>query len=311
MPTDNPSIVSSERHIVYIIANPKAGRYCSKRMQRILAGIEATTHVIETTHAGHAGELAKTLSPDYPVFVAGGDGTFNEVINGLITAKQQGRAVPPVGIIPMGTANVLAHEMRIVNRPQFIINYINTAQVTDVYPGMAFMLMVGAGPDATTVASVSARLKSFLGKWAYVWRGLYTILHAPKEEFTVCVDGYTYKSSAVIVSRSRHYGGPYILSPLAGLSAPKLVVLLLQSNRSWDLLRYAICLIFSRLHMQPDIDILQASNVMITCEKQINPQPLQIDGDHCGSLPCKVGLSSYPIRLLFPRSPKLECFSAG
>ena len=304
MPADKPPVVLSGRHIINIIVNPKAGRYCSKRMHRILAGVEATTHVIETTHAGHASELAKTLPPDYPVFVAGGDGTINEVVNGLITAKQQGRTVPPMGVIPMGTANVLAYEMRIVNRTQSIIDYINTAQVIDVYPGImnnrAFMLMVGAGPDATTVASVSARLKSLLGKWAYVWRGLHTILHAPKEEFTVCVDGYTYKSSAVIVSRSRHYGGPHLLSPLAGLSAPKLVVLLLKSNRSWDLLRYAICLILSRLHMQPDIHVLQASNVTITCEKQVSPLPLQIDGDHCGSLPCKVGLSSYPIRLLVP-----------
>ncbi|MEX0827701.1 MAG: diacylglycerol kinase family protein, partial [Haliea sp.] len=268
MPADKSPAVPAKRHIVNIIVNPKAGRYCSKRMQRILDGINATTHVIETTHAGHARELAETLSPDCPVFVAGGDGTVNEVINGLITAKQQGRIIPPIGVIPAGTANVLAHEMRIANRTRDIIDYINAAHGIDVYPGMVnnrgFMLMVGAGPDAATVAGVSARLKSLLGKWAYVWRGLHTLLHPPKEELTVCIDGKTYKSSAVIVSRSRYYGGPYILTPLAGLWAPKLVVLLLRSNKSWDLLRYAVCLILSRLHTQSDIRVLQASNVIIT-----------------------------------------------
>lgn len=299
--------VTTSRRI-NIIVNPAAGGYRRTRLERIVAQVSAEVRIIETRYAGHARELVGTLPPEVPLFVAGGDGTINEVVNGLLDAGNAGQTMPPVGIVPTGTANVLACEIGIGNRVAEIARYINDAVAVPVVPGMcngrAFMLMAGAGPDAVTVAAVSARLKAWLGKWAYVWQGLCTILHPPETMILVRAGGQTYRSAGVIVTRARHYGGPFVVTPDAGLLRPELAVVLLASNRSSDLLRYAVGLVSGRLAAQPGYRVFQASEVTLSCAPGDRPTPIQIDGDPDGNvedtLPCRIGLAPRAIRLLVP-----------
>ncbi|WP_430475079.1 diacylglycerol/lipid kinase family protein [Thalassospira lucentensis] len=293
---------------VTIIVNPKAGGFSRKRMDRILARLEMPVNIIETGFPGHARAIVRDLSPGIPVFVAGGDGTINEVVNGLMDARTLDRAIPAMGIIPIGTANVLAHELQIKNSLQGIVDYIHAQVEVDVSPGMAngsaFMLMAGAGPDAVTVANVSARLKTVLGKWAYVWQGVCTIMRPPDTMIDVKIGDDIHRTAGVIVTRARHYGGPYVLSPDAGLLTSKLVVVLLTSNRVGDLLRYAVCLVVGKLAQQPDVHVVSGTEMTLTCagaqDHKGAGMPLQIDGDLAGKLPCNVILAPHAIRLMVP-----------
>lgn len=290
--------------MVNIIVNPKAGGYSHRRMDRIQAHPDVSANIIETGYRGHARAIVRDLSPELPVYVAGGDGTVNEVVNGLMDARKLGRTIPPMGIIPMGTANVLAHEIQVEKRITAIVDYIRDPVVMDVFPGMAngcaFMLMAGAGSDAVTVANVSARLKLLLGKWAYVWQGLYTISNPPDRMLSVTIDGNIHQAAGVIVTRARHYGGRYVLSPDAGIWLPRLVVVLLPSHKTRDLLRYAMCLVLGKLDQQSDIHIAYGTDVTIECADPNDQGPLQIDGDYSSNLPCKVSLAPHAIKLLIP-----------
>ncbi len=127
----------------------------------------------ETTRPGDAEKTANLLqAADFDVVVAaGGDGTINEVANGLIKATG---AVPPLAIIPLGTANVLAEEIGLRGQPAAIAKAIACGDRITVHLGLAngrhFIMMAGVGFDAHVVANVDLALKRRTGKIAYAWR---------------------------------------------------------------------------------------------------------------------------------------------
>src|SRR6185312_7997435 len=121
------------------------------------------------------------------IVAAGGDGTINEVANGLLAAIASGRRAPPLGIVPMGTANVLARELDILGSPHKIVRMLLEGRVVPIRLGRAdssagtrhFIMMAGIGFDAHVVATVSLALKRWVGKGAYVISSLRRILGHP------------------------------------------------------------------------------------------------------------------------------------
>ena len=165
-----------------LIVNPTAGRRRRGLVEAVAAGVRRdgwSVDIVETKAAGDARQLAATCDGRrYGVIaVAGGDGTINEVINGL---AGRGDDAPAVGIVPLGTANVLAHELGIGFSAAAVARTMVAGRPLLVQPGEAvngagarcFSLMAGAGFDAKVVAGVSAPLKRRLGRGAYVWRSM-------------------------------------------------------------------------------------------------------------------------------------------
>lgn len=304
MLNDKIMTASPSHTAINVIVNPTAGGYRRRRLERILKQLYVQTNVFETCYGGHARALAREMPSDVPVFVAGGDGTINEVVNGLMDARNRGKVIPPLGIIPIGTANVLAHEIKLKKRTGDIVAYMNGARSIDVVPGMsndcAFLLMAGAGPDAVTVANVSPTAKTLFGKGAYVWQAIRTMMCGGNAMITVDFGGSTYRAAGVIVARAGHYGGDYVLTSRAGLLTDDLVVMTLRSGKMKDLARYALCLVSGKLDQQPDVHIAQVSEVRVSSAERHGQMPVQIDGDHKGQLPCKIGLAPHAIRLLVP-----------
>ncbi|MFH1804229.1 MAG: diacylglycerol kinase family protein [Pseudomonadota bacterium] len=291
-----------KRPDITVIFNPRAGRTSRRYLASILDLLKEPAMVIETTRPGHARDIASNMPAGVRLFVAGGDGTINEVVNGLIDARKAGRDIPPMGIIPMGTANVLAFEIGLDMRPASMMAYLQDGLRTDVRPGLvngrAFMLMTGVGTDAQTVADVSPALKRRIGKWAYVWQGLTTILHGPRRTFSVAIDGRAFDAASVIVTRTIHYAGKYVLSPQSGLAHDNLHVVIMPSLGRKAQLRYALSLLCGRLAQQNDVMIVPATTIIIDANDR--HAPLQIDGEAAGGMPTRIGLSEHVITLITP-----------
>lgn len=289
---------------VTVIFNPRAGGNKQRFLSKILQHAGIRVELLQTTHPGHARELARKVRAHRRLFVAGGDGSLNEALNGLIDARLEGHDVPPLGIIPLGTANVLAVEVGLALKAKAIADYITNPEMVPVRPGMvngrAFFLMVGMGADADTVANVSLKLKRMIGKGAYVLEGLRNIFNPRHRDFEVNIGRDSYRVAGVVVTHAKHYGGAFVISPESCLTAKALDVVLMPGNGIWALSRYGLALTLSRLHEQTDVSVVRAERITIT--SHCGPAPLQIDGENAGKLPCEISMSPYQVQLMVPAS---------
>jgi YegS/Rv2252/BmrU family lipid kinase len=296
-----------------LIVNPTAGRRRRGLVDAVASRVRAggwTVDVVETQAAGDARRLAEACDASrYGVIaVAGGDGTINEVINGL---AGRGADAPAVGIVPLGTANVLAHELGLGFSAAAVARTMIAGRSLLVQPGEAvngagaryFSLMAGAGFDAKVVAGVSAPLKRRLGRAAYVWRSLVEARRYRPVRYEVEIDGVRHEASSVIVTRSRHYAGPYVLAPNARLGEPLLHVCLFERWGRSHTFRYGLALLLGRLPRTAGYRVVTGRAVRVSVLSdagELGEQPVQIDGDNALTLPVSIGLSAGAVRLLQP-----------
>ncbi len=284
-----------------VIYNPIAGQRHGVRLRktfRALAGAGVTLSVIETKGPGDAERAAARIHADTDILVvAGGDGTINEVVNGLMAAPGP---IPPLAIIPLGTANVLAQEIGLRPFSGKIASAILRGRRISVYPGQAngryFLMMGGVGFDAEVVANVDPALKRRTGRFAY----LVEVLHQSwRHRFETCggeIDGTPFQARWVVVCNGRHYGGPFVAAPSARLTEPGFSVCLLDGGR-FDIARYGAALALGRLWRQHDVRIVPARRVRIDSPAG---HRIQGDGDIIGRLPVEIVAADRPIELVVP-----------
>ena len=170
-----------------VIFNPTAGARRGRRLEatlRILRDEGCALDLRQTKAAGDAARLARAIDPTATdlVVAAGGDGTINEVINGLVEGG--GASAPPaLAIVPLGTANVLAAEIGLGTSPRAIADAVLKGRTVSLSLGEAngrlFALMVGVGFDAQVVRHVDLALKRRIGKAAYLWETLWQLVRFP------------------------------------------------------------------------------------------------------------------------------------
>lgn len=299
---------------ILLIRNPTAGRRrrgLVDEVVRLVRDAGWTVDLVDTEAVGDARRLAETCDANrYPVVaVAGGDGTINEVVNGLSRRTDGG---PALAIVPLGTANVLAHELGLRARAAEVANTIVAGREVLVRPGEAsngagaprcFSLMAGAGFDAKVVAGVSAPLKRRLGKAAYVWRSMIETRRYRPVRYRVEIDGARYEAASVIVTRARLYAGPYVVAPKAALGEPLLHVCLFERWGRVHTLRFGLALLRGRLPRAGGYRVVTGSDVKISVlhdAGELRSQPVQIDGDNALTLPVSIAVASGAVRLLQP-----------
>jgi len=297
-----------------LILNPTAGRRRRGLVDAVVRCVRAegwTVDVVETGAAGDARRLAESCDAacHAVIAVAGGDGTINEVVNGLAARRD---TTPALGIVPLGTANVLAHELGLGFSAAAIARTMTAGRELLVQPGQAtngassprcFSLMAGAGFDAKVVAGVSAPFKRRWGRAAYVWRSLIEARRYRPVRYGVEIDGVRHEASSVIVTRSRHYAGPYIVAPDAALGEPLLHVCLFERWGRSHTLRFGLALLLGRLPRTGGYRVVCGREVHVSVLSDAGEdglQPVQIDGDNALTLPVSIGLSAGAVRLLRP-----------
>src|SRR5271157_1354553 len=209
-----------------LIHNPNAGDGGRGRersldeARRIFSSGGIHTDLAETTGPGHATEIAHRASAEgrQLVIACGGDGTLNEIINGLAT-RANGHRVP-LALLPGGTANILAKELALPWDIPRAAKQMISAELREIALGLAtpleqpekkrfFLSVAGAGPDGMIVYSVDLGLKARVGILAYWWQGAREVLRYTFPRFRVRAGDRQVEGTLVIVGRTKNYGAPF------------------------------------------------------------------------------------------------------
>lgn len=252
-----------------------------------------------------AGELARRAAHEGCdlVLAAGGDGTINEVINGLV-------GVPVVfGALPAGTANVLANELGLSNRPDRaasqLLHAVPTRIALGAYdrPGHVrrhFALMAGIGLDARIVYELDLNLKARLGKLAY-WHGGFRQLGRPVPRFTIDVNGTSHVASFALITRVRNYGGDFEIAKRVRLTDAEFEVVIFRNNQWQDYLRFFGAVVTNRLYSTPGVTVCRATEAVIG-EPEEERIYVQMDGEPVGNVPATISSVPEALTLLIPKS---------
>ena len=284
------------RRRVLVIYNPAAGIASARRIGQVLkflAMMGAVVTVRRTAGRGDAETFASEASDSvYDVLVvAGGDGTINEVINGLA-----GKTLP-LAVIPLGTANVLAAEIDVPRRARDLAQMILTGKSRAVCVGVAnkryFIMMAGAGFDAYLVAGINPRVKRLLGKLTYVLGGMHGMFRFAFPPYRVTIDGVSYTAASVIIANGHYYGGRFICASGACLDDDTFEVCLFLSAGPLAVLRYGLALVRGRLAQRPDFRVVRGTEIRIESSAGSSgglsgTEPVQLDGDIGCHLPLTI-----------------------
>jgi diacylglycerol kinase family enzyme len=290
---------------VLIVFNPTAGAGRRRRLARALDALGRfglRPELAETASPGHAEVLAREAAlRGVPVVVAaGGDGTIAEVASGIAGSRSA------LGVVPLGTANVLAWELGLPPVPERAAAVLAAGRQAVLRPGLArladgserlFVQMVGAGFDAAVVHRLDLGLKRRLGRSAYV---LQTLREAARSEFPpigVELDGYpAERAASVIITKGRLYAGRYLLAPEAQPAAPGFWVAIFRHPGALPALGCGAALPLGLLPHMPGVQLVQARHIGLS---GIGIK-VQADGDPFGELPVEVLDAPGPIPVLLP-----------
>ena len=289
-----------------VVFNPTAGARRRLRLEetlKLLREFGCQISVQSTAARGDAEAIARALcdtppAPDLLV-VAGGDGTINEAVNGLLS---NGSAAWPLALVPLGTANVLAAEIGLATSPAVVARTIAQGSSERAYVGLAngrcFTAMAGVGFDAHVVANVDLKLKRRIGKGAYVLESLRQLFRFRFPRYRVTVDGQVFEAASVIVAKGHYYAGRYVCAPDARLDQPQFHVCLFERGGRWNAVRYAVALALGRLPRLADFRIVRGRLVAIDGPAG---DPVQGDGDIIARLPVHIEIAPQALRLIVPR----------
>lgn len=291
---------------VLIVFNPAAGVARRRRLARAFTTLAASglrPELVETRGPGDATRLAREAAGRGVdvVVAAGGDGTIAEVAAGLAGGATT------LGVLPLGTANVLAWELGLPLAPDRAASVIAAARPRLVHPGLArfgdgrerlFVQMLGAGFDASVVAHLDLGLKRRIGKAAYLWQSLRELPRYGFSAIEVGIDGAPAGIAAsAIVTKGRLYAGRFNIAPAAKPEAPGFQVVLFRRPGALQAALAGAALPLGLIPRLPGVEILPARRVTLAAGAEV---PVQCDGDAAGSLPVEVGDAPSPLRLLLP-----------
>jgi diacylglycerol kinase (ATP) len=286
---------------ILILANPIAGggraRNLAPALARELAARGADAEVHFTAAAGDAGRRAGQANEAWDALVVlGGDGTVNEVLNGMPDPTR------PLGVLPLGTANVLACELGLPREPAAAAAAFMDGRVRPLAIGLAngrrFLLFCGVGIDGAVAQRLHEARPGTLGKRKWLGPILHVTRRWPRFSLRArLADGEELDGlSAVLVTRVRNYGGVLRLTPGIDVDDGMLHVLCFSGRtRAWwmwqGLRGFLRC-----MRPGPGLVVRRANAVRID-----GAAPLQIDGDYAGQAPVGVELLAARANVLVPR----------
>jgi diacylglycerol kinase (ATP) len=255
-----------------------------------------------TTSAGDGSRLARAAAAQgYDLVVAaGGDGTINEVVNGLAGSSTA------LATLPLGTMNVWARELKLPLQPLAAAEAMLEWQVRPIDLGRAgdryFLLMAGIGFDAAITAGVKTAEKRRLGALAYVLRGIEEALNIRGARARLILDGRSIKGRVlmVVVGNSQLYGGLVKITHRASIDDGLLDVCVIRGDSFFSALRHAVAILSRRHSRDPEIEYYRARSVQVIARPRL---PVQVDGDAIGETPMTFQVAPGALLALLPPHP--------
>jgi YegS/Rv2252/BmrU family lipid kinase len=307
------SLETLRAHRAVILYNPVARglQHRGRSLEHcigVLAGRGIEARLVATAGPGTAGGQARReIEAGCDLMIAaGGDGTINEVANGMLHSPV------PLAILPGGTANVLAREMGVplalekaaaqIPKLRPMPTAMGRLQIPGSPPRL-FLCMTGAGLDAQIVYHLNLNLKAALGKFAYYASGFRQVFR-PLCEFEVCVDGERFDASFALISRVRNYGGDLEIARGASLLRGDFEIVLFRGTQSVGYLRYLAAVLVGRAHRVRGCTVLRGQSVVCRCPKALPVPPdniyVQVDGELAGKLPITAEIVPAALKLSMP-----------
>lgn len=303
-----------------IIGNPIAGGGKAKaRIEQLVTLLEERQHDISvrlTTAAGDAERWAGELPDDLDrLIVAGGDGTLNEVINGLVDPSGT-----PIVQMPVGTANVLVRELGLPWEPTGVADLIDSGRVmhcdmgdislmndgpeaTDADPvTRRFLVVMSCGFDAMVIEDIHNNRSGKLGLRGYI-RPIFRTLRnykAPKLAISIG-GGEPIHGAMVVVSNSRNYAGLLSMADKAAMDSGVFDVCVLNKGSFFSLLRYGFAAWRAKMSSRSDVTYLNASDVTIrVAGASAKPVAVEVDGEYFGKTPVKMKIQPRSLPIIVP-----------
>lgn len=297
-----------------IVENPVAGRPGAHpavtRLERHLRACGWTADVARTAYPGHAAELAARAAAQHHdlVVAAGGDGTINEVIQGLV-----GTATA-LAVLPIGTVNVWAAETGMPSDPARLAALLDRGTARNIDVGRAgnryFLLMAGIGLDADVVRRVGPRLKRTIGRWAYAASMLEIMRGYAGTPMTLRLDGVPLHTTAlmVVIGNTRRYAGSFRLTPHALIDDGRLDVCIVPGAVLLRSPAQIGAVLSGAPVLRRSLLCRRAARIEIDAER---PLPVQLDGDLAGVTPLTIEVAPSALRVVVPPPRPSGLFSPG
>ncbi len=234
------------------------------------------------------------------------EGLGTEVAEGLGT---DGAGACRLGIIPLGTANVLAHELGLPGAAAEVASVLAAGRSRLLWPGVAhgpeghrlFVQMLGIGFDAHVVHHISRPVKRALGRGAYVVQTLRELTRYGFGRMQVTIDGVPHETGGIIICKGGLYGGPYMLAPEAVPGERGFSVVLFEHASIVSAMLAGAALPLNMMQRLPGLRRLRGYEIAVSTDVGAGngvALPAQSDGDPAGSTPLRVVDAQAPIQVL-------------
>jgi len=301
---------------IAIILNPAAGRGQGARrraeLERLLAHEAGTLaqaspvrwEIIETTAPGSGSDLAAAAVNAGAQLVAacGGDGTYGEVVNGIVGTGAR------LGIVPLGTGNDFARCLGLGTDLERSVHTLfhGTPRPVDLghTQGRWFINVAGCGFDAVVAQRVNkqrskAGWRHIRGTAAYVVALVQSLIAFRPAALRLTLDGQTRELRAMLctVANAPSYGGGMLVAPDAAIDDGFFDLCLIGDTGRLEFLR-AFPRVFKGTHVtHPKVTMLRAKHIKIESDP---PLPILVDGDVMGTTPAEFSLTPHAIEVMAP-----------
>ena len=285
---------------IFVIFNPAARSERAKGLRERIQTLDPTAVVRPTGGPGDAAALAaEAVAQGFKTVVAaGGDGTINEVVNGLANSDAT------LGLLPLGTMNVFAAELGVPgNRLKRCWEIIQARHVRRVDLARAnsryFVQLAGIGFDAQAVAGVDWEAKKNFGPLSYIISAARVAARQPPL-LSVESEGVMREGRFVLVGNGRYYGGPFTVFKQALIDDGKLDVLVFKNQGHLDIIRYMQHVLMGTHLALRDVDYFQTSALVVRSVSG-GDVPFEADGELVGYAPVSIHVGKEHLNVLVPR----------
>ena len=268
---------------VLIIANPQVGidkekRATVNRISDLIRKREGTVDIAYSYKPGYGKKLAaiSTVEGYDAIYVAGGDGTVNDVASGIAGSDI------PLGIIPLGTGNGLARGLKIPLEEDRFIDVLMNNHIIDIDAGKIgpsmFFATAGIGFDSKIAHDFNKSFKSGRSVPGYVYLGVKHYFLGGPEKLTLVIDGreITRKLFALTIANTSQYGGGAVIAPQASPTSGKLIAILIPKLNMFKALFAARKLFNGTADRVKGLQFIEFSTMKIIREK---PGLYHVDGE--------------------------------
>jgi len=294
---------------ICVIFNPVAKGNKARHFRDKLDDIGRHASLKLTRGVGDARVLAaEAVREGFEIVVAaGGDGTLNEVLNGIGDVPN-GFEQARLGVLPLGTVNVFARELRIRRtleaawpiilrgREALIDLPYADYKVDGTSQRRWFAQLAGSGLDARAIELVDWNLKKKFGPLAYVYAGLKAIIEK-KPVLTASTEGAKLEGELVLIGNGRLYGGDFATCDKALMDDGKLDVCVFPRTNVLTLLHCALPMLLAGKLPERAVRRFQAAEFELNA---VSPAAFELDGELIGKLPVKFGVARQRLRVIVP-----------